>query len=321
MSRALVLVLAVLLLWFAPPVAAASSPATTLALSVRAARGDAIRTDTRLTTLAYADLGAAAPRACEVLMRPEPRLRSCAELTGETTISDIGQATDWAIDAWLASSSTRSILLGRWDALGVGARRVGGLWRFVVVATRATLLPGIDISTFNRLSPRTFAGQRFVIVRATYGPYRDDQYRSHVAAARRAGLPVGAYHFGVRWVDVRVQVRMFLAVAADADWLVLDLEGDGPRPRMTDAQAREWIGLVKRLGGGRKVLLYHSRSGFPSLGQDANWVAQYGRPNARFGRNPPTGVRWTLWQWQGSPLDRNWFRGDETDLRRFVGRR
>ena len=181
------------------------------------------------------------------------------------------------------------------------------------------MIPGIDVSAHNG-TPGT-AGLGFGVVRATYAAVPDPKYRAHVTAFRRAGLPVGAYHFGVGWLPVSAQARVFLAVSADADWLVLDLESDGPhRKAMTVAQAAEFIRIVKAAAKGRKVGLYHSRSGFPVLGQDFNWVAHYGIPGAREGRNALRGIAWTFWQWQGSPLDRNWFNGDQAALQRFVGK-
>ena len=77
---------------------------------------------------------------------------------------------------------------------------------------------------------------------------------------------------------------------------------------MTTAQARVFIAEVHRAG--RKIGLYHSRSGFPSLGQDWNWIAQWG--------DTPPNMPWAFWQWQGSPLDRDMFNGDHTALRKLA---
>jgi hypothetical protein len=54
-----------------------------------------------------------------------------------------------------------------------------------------------------------------------------------------------------------------------------------------------------------------SESGFESLGQHYNWVAKWGSV-------PPSG-QWLFWQWQGAPLDRNYFNGTMDDLRAFIG--
>ncbi len=170
------------------------------------------------------------------------------------------------------------------------------------------MLEGLDVSRWN--GPPSLTGLAFAFARATYATGVDPKYATHTTRFRRAGLIVGAYHFGVGFVSPRAQARAFLAVAAGADLLVLDLERDS-RQTMTHAQAREFIATIH--GAGRKVGLYHSRSGFPDLGQDYNWVAQWSSTS-------PTGIRWSFWQYQGSPLDRDRFNGDLAQLRALTGR-
>lgn len=170
------------------------------------------------------------------------------------------------------------------------------------------MLAGIDVSTFNTLSSRTLDGLAFAFARATYGRDPDGKYASHTAAFRAAGLVTGAYHFGNGLSTGAQQAASFLAVAHGSDLLALDWEGDA-HP-MNDDQARDFVRAVK--AAGRSVGLYHSRSGFPNIGQDWNWVAQWGHA-------VPTGLRWSVWQWQGSPLDRDLFNGDLAALRRLAG--
>lgn len=167
---------------------------------------------------------------------------------------------------------------------------------------------GIDVSLYQAHTP-ALTGKGFLFARATYGTSPDQLYSAHITNARRAGLIVGAYHFGVN-ADPATQARVFLATAGNVDLYVLDLENDGNRPRMTDQQAGIFMGLVRAKG--HKIGLYHSESGFPSLGQDYNWVAKWGP-------NPPA-HSWTFWQYRGSPLDLDVFNGDLADLRRFVGK-
>lgn len=169
---------------------------------------------------------------------------------------------------------------------------------------------GIDISRWNVLRAKSLAGLDFVIVRATYSVTTDPKYNAHARAVRAAGLPLGAYHFGTGSASPEAQAKAFLAVAADADFLALDLERD-KTSTMTNAQARAFIAAVHRAG--RKIGLYHSRSLFPNVGQDWNWVAQWGS-------RPPDGLglRWTFWQYQGSPIDRDVFNGSADDLRAFL---
>src|SRR5512146_45480 len=169
------------------------------------------------------------------------------------------------------------------------------------------MIPGIDVSRFNVLSSRTLDGQAFAFARATYGTSTDPSFYSHTTAFKAAGIVTGAYAFGIGMSGAQ-QANSFLAVAHSSELLALDLEGD-PNP-MSEAQAREFIATVQAKG--YRCGLYHSRWGFPSLGQDWNWVAQWGG-------TPPTN-KWAFWQWQGSPIDRDYWNGDLDSLHRFAGR-
>lgn len=171
------------------------------------------------------------------------------------------------------------------------------------------MLNGIDVSKWQTTTP-SLAGMSFAFARATYATTIDPKYAMHVANFRRAKIVVGAYHFGVGFVPVRSQVETFLLASKGADLRVLDLERDSTET-MTQAEAREFIKLIH--AAGKKIGLYHSRSGFPSLGQDYNWVAQWGT-------TPPIGIKWAFWQWQGSPLDRDKFNGTQAQLLALAGR-
>ena len=170
-------------------------------------------------------------------------------------------------------------------------------------------LEGLDVSRWQGTTPN-LAGKAFLFARATYGAIRDQMYSTHIANARKAGLLVGAYHFGVGDVPVPSQVSAFLAAAGTVDFYVLDLESNGGRPSMTLGQASLFIALVRAKN--HKIGLYHSDSGFPlTLGQSYNWVAKWSV-------NPPTHP-WTFWQYRGSPLDLDRFNGDEAKLQALAG--
>lgn len=172
-------------------------------------------------------------------------------------------------------------------------------------------LDGIDVSVWQSTTP-DLTGQSFLFARATYGTAIDGKYAMHIANARAAGLTVGAYHFGrsTSAAPIATQAAVFLGAAGDVDLYVLDLESDGSAVGMTNAEAAQFIAAVQATG--RKCGLYHSASGFPQLGQDWNWVAQWTA-------NPPT-IPWTFWQWQGDPLDRDRFAGDAAALAALIGK-
>ena len=187
-----------------------------------------------------------------------------------------------------------------------------------------TWAKGIDVSYANARMPN-LAGRDFVFVRATYGTDEDSRWRSHSAAVRRAGRRLGAYAFGIRG-DGAAQARAFLAIANTADLLVLDLETEyrtdpatGEKvaiPPMTKAQGRAFIAEVQLAG--REIGLYHSISGFPSLGQDWNWPAGGPGWDTVAGSTTPPNMPWTIWQYRGAPLDLDVFHGDRAALEAFT---
>ena len=168
-------------------------------------------------------------------------------------------------------------------------------------------LEGIDVSRWQATTP-SLSGKSFLFARATYGTVADAMYATHIANARKAGLLVGAYAFGVGDVPVADQVAAFLATAGSVHFYVLDLERNGSRTSMTGTQAAAFIVAVRAKG--HPCGLYHSESGFPSLGQSYNWIANWSQIPA---------IGWTFWQYRGSPLDLDRFNGDLAKLRVLGG--
>ena len=170
-----------------------------------------------------------------------------------------------------------------------------------------TMLNGIDCSRYQSTTP-SLTGLSFLFARATYATWPDPVYQTHISNARKAGLIVGAYHFGTA-APVASQVAAFLAAAGSVDLYALDLESNGGQPSMTWTQARAFIAAVKATG--RTIGLYHSESGYPSLGQDFDWVANWSTIPAR---------HWDFHQYRGSPLDLDHFNGTLAQLRALAGK-
>ena len=168
-------------------------------------------------------------------------------------------------------------------------------------------LEGIDVSQWNAATP-PLVGQSFAFARATYGSGIDTRYAMHAANIRKAGVVLGAYAFGVN-ADGAAQARAFLAIAHGADLLVLDLENEAGKTPMGEVQARAFIATVK--AAGFKCGLYHQLSGYPSLGQDWDWVAVWG--------SAPPARNWDFWQYQGTGIDRDRFNGTLDDLHKLAG--
>jgi hypothetical protein len=185
------------------------------------------------------------------------------------------------------------------------------------------MLAGIDVSEHNA-GLATTTSLDFALVRASYGRRPDESFDRHFNHFRADDLPTAGYAFGVggAQASISAQVHTFLEVADATPWLALDMElnrlADGTiGPTMSNAEGTAFIEAVHRKGF--EIGLYHSRSGFPvNLGQDWNWIADYTLA-ARLARRPLTRVPWAIWQWRGSPLDRDWFRGDLAALRKLAG--
>ena len=163
---------------------------------------------------------------------------------------------------------------------------------------------GIDVSKWQGTTPN-LTGLDFLFARASIGTLTDETYDRHIAKAKAAGLLTGAYHFGDEGSTPAAQAKTFLAKAGDVDFYFLDHEGTR---RMGSAAAKDFIRRVRDVKG--RCGLYASLSGFPSFGQDYNWIALWA------GSAPP--IPWAFWQYQGSPLDKDVFNGTLAELRAFA---
>lgn len=176
----------------------------------------------------------------------------------------------------------------------------------------ATTLGGIDVSAHQATTPG-LGGLSFLVARAAYGTAADPLFRTHLAAARRAGLVTGAYLFLLPgdMAPIRDQVAVLLGAIAGAggvDLVAIDQEGEATHRAPTNAETRQAIEIVQSTG--QACGLYHSTSGYPTdaNGADWRWVADY-RPLDR----PP--IPWDVWQYRGSPLDLDRFDGTVDQLR------
>src|SRR5260221_13844583 len=73
-----------------------------------------------------------------------------------------------------------------------------------------------------------------------------------------------------RSIDPAAQAAVFLKAAGDVDFYFLDVEG---RHAMSYPQIKAFFAAVRKAG--KQIGLYGSESGFPSLGQDYSWVANW----------------------------------------------
>jgi lysozyme len=163
---------------------------------------------------------------------------------------------------------------------------------------------GIDVSAFQKsISWKAIAaaGIEFGFIKATEGTtYVSGSYEPHRKAARRRGIPVGAYHFAHPDFDdgPEAEADHFLDVAAprEGDLLpVLDLERQGSSARETARWARRWLKRVEKRIGEPPILYTYSSFAQSLAGHERGltrfplWLANYGKNDGKAHRVEPVG--------------------------------
>ena len=172
-------------------------------------------------------------------------------------------------------------------------------------------LAGIDVSAYQTTTP-SLAGLSFAFAKASEGLFADPKYAMHQANFAKAGIVTGAYHFNRSDVgDPAKQATFFLGIAGNVDLYALDVEGTHA---FSLAESQAFIATIHKAG--KRVGMYHSRSGFPAAGQDWNWVADYG------GQVPS--IPWDIWQYGPRKIgtvsiDGDTFAGDAAALQKLIG--
>lgn len=195
-------------------------------------------------------------------------------------------------------------------------------------------LPGIDVSHWQGTidwDAVAADGVVFAFIKATEGgDYTDPRFAANWAAARRAGVVRGAYHFFRPQTDGAAQAAHFLRTVplAEGDLPpVLDVEvTDGKSAEAVAAGVRTWVQAVEAATGRRPIV--YTRASFwtaqmGSFGAYPLWVAHYraAEPNV-----PAGWSRWTFWQHTDAgrvagiagDVDLNWFNGGRRELEAFV---
>lgn len=185
------------------------------------------------------------------------------------------------------------------------------------------MLHGLDVSTFQ--GEMDFSGYDFVIIKASEGwAYQDEGMKRHVQSALRTNTPFGFYHYARPDLGNSPEteadsfigyVQPYIGQAIFAlDWEQLSLNYPA-------SWALQWCQYVKQKTGitpfiyvqasvensGSMRALY--QGGFPL------WIAQWevSQPQVE------TWDKWTLWQYQGSPLDLDYFDGTVSDWNNWAG--
>ena len=169
------------------------------------------------------------------------------------------------------------------------------------------MVRGIDVSAFQKtISWKAIkdAGLEFGFIKATEGTgYTNKHYERHRKAARKQGIPVGAYHFARPDFDEGPdeQAEHFLEVAQPqkGDLLpVLDLERPGNSPTETARWANRWLSRVEKKIGQPPILYTFSAFAENLVGHERRltryplWLANYGKNNGTVHPVSPVGA-WT----------------------------
>ena len=166
----------------------------------------------------------------------------------------------------------------------------------------------IDLSHHNQVTSFEQvknAGILAVILKATQGTtYVDPTFATNRALAQKAGLLVGAYHFGIAG-DVDAQAQNLLNVAGTDSLLVLDYENNPQGQSMSLLEAEQFVSHIKAVTGrypglysGNTIKQALATAGITSpsqteLSQCWFWLSQYGNVPTL----PKIWSQWTLWQY------------------------
>ncbi len=156
------------------------------------------------------------------------------------------------------------------------------------------------------------SGVSFAFLKATEGgDVLDPQFKSHWRAAKRAGVPRGAYHYYYFCRSAVEQARWFIRnVPRDSTALphVLDMEWN-PRSRTCTkrpsgakvrAEARRFLSILERHYGKRPVIYttvdFYRDTGIGGLAGTEFWLRSVaGHPAQVY-----PGQHWTFWQYTGT---------------------
>lgn len=182
-------------------------------------------------------------------------------------------------------------------------------------------LYGIDISNYQRSVD--YNAYAFYIMKASEGrTYKDPMLDRHFNAVRAAGKLYGFYHYArPENNSMRSEVDHFLSlVGHHVGKAIFALDWEGKALNYGPDKALEWLDYFFARTGVRP-LFYCSDS------QTARYakVAQknYGLWDAKYSSHGPAHRGWgniALWQYQGSPIDKNVFYGDANTWMKYAAK-
>ncbi|WJY67859.1 glycoside hydrolase family 25 protein [Corynebacterium auris] len=205
------------------------------------------------------------------------------------------------------------------------------------------LVQGVDVAGHQRpgghpIEWKTVAGpggQSFAFIKASEGEgWKNVYYDEDAAAAKDAGLAIGAYHYARPAGDPKAQAEYFASVINAGPQLdlppVLDLEVDeGRNPAALAVWTQTFLNEVERATGARPMIYTYRYFWYERM-DNTNAFTDYPLWLAAYQNQPPRPVggwdKVSIWQRASdgrvagvsTPVDQNVFNGDPGAFNRFV---
>jgi len=216
----------------------------------------------------------------------------------------------------------------------LSAALVFGIIRFISEPDHRYVIRGIDVSAHTgNISWEKLKDQRvyFVFVKASEGAtLKDKNFQNNVDGARKAGIPVSAYHFFNFNRDGLAQADNFLSTIGRQRFslpLVVDVEEWGNNIRRSRSEIvtdlREFVSRVEK-SRHQKIVIYTNEDCYKLYIQDAFpdndiWICS-------FNHKPKLNREWTFWQFEHNgklkgvrgKVDFNVFRGSMLEWKQYL---
>lgn len=183
------------------------------------------------------------------------------------------------------------------------------------------MLKGIDISHWQ--GSVNYSAYDFVIMKATEGvDFKDNKKDTHLKNVKKANKLYGFYHYARPEYNANANKEAEYFVNSIKDEIgncLLALDWEGTALKYPIAWAKQWLDKVYELTGVRPVL-YVQESEILRRDYSSIAKANYGLWCAKWSdKEPRTGAWsfWALWQYQGSPLDKDNFNGTKEQFKKY----
>jgi hypothetical protein len=184
------------------------------------------------------------------------------------------------------------------------------------------MLKGIDISHYQDTTVR-YQDYDFIIMKASEGAnWKDPRMKQHLIGVQCNCKLYGFYHYARPEynADAKVEARHFVeTIRPYVGDCLLALDWEGNSLKYPISWPHQWLDEVYRLTGVRPVI-YVQESEITKRDYSSIVKDNYGLWVAKWGKNTPKTGAWkfyALWQYQGSPLDKDYFQGSVEQFKKY----